>query len=263
MKAFHDHGYGNSGATSGHLVPDYARALRLGWKGIHADLVAKYNALPAAEHAGPRGAQLRAMMTSATMARDLAAKYAAACKELAAQESDARRKSELSTMAENLETVPWDPPRTFWQAVQALWLTHMLVMSDENYPGPGVSFGRIDQYLLPWWEASLAEGMDREFGKEILRCFWMHCNYAYDAMVRTGNNGITAGYGQLITLSGLGKDGADMTNDLTYAMLEVIDELSPILEPKPNVRLHKGSPGPAAGPGRGHGLHEPGRALPA
>ena len=84
--------------------------------------------------------------------------------------------------------------------------------------------------------------MDREFGKEILKCFWMHCNHAYDAMIRTGNNGITAGYGQLITLSGMGRDGRDMTNDLTYAMLEVIDELSPILEPKPNVRLHRGSP---------------------
>jgi trans-4-hydroxy-L-proline dehydratase len=62
-------------------------------------------------------------------------------------------------------------------------------------------------------------------------------------MIRTGGNqGITAGYGQLITLSGLGPDGVDLTNDLTYAMLEVIDEMSPILEPKPNVRLHRGSP---------------------
>ena len=48
--------------------------------------------------------------------------------------------------------------------------------------------------------------MDREFGKEILKCFWMHCNTAYDAMIRTGGNqGITAGYGQLITLSGIGR----------------------------------------------------------
>jgi formate C-acetyltransferase len=119
----------------------------------------------------------------------------------------------------------------------------MLVMSDEGYPGPGDSFGRIDQYLLPAWQASIEEGMDREFGKEILKCFWVHCNTAYDAMIRTGGNqGITAGYGQLITLSGLGPNGVDLTNDLTYAMLEVIDEMSPILEPKPNVRLHRNSP---------------------
>jgi len=119
----------------------------------------------------------------------------------------------------------------------------MLVMADENYPGPGDSFGRIDQYLLPAWETSLAEGMDREFGKEILKCFWMHCNTAYDGMIRTGGNqGITAGYGQLLTLSGLGPGGRDMTNDLTELLLDVIDEMSPILEPKPNIRLHRGSP---------------------
>ena len=84
--------------------------------------------------------------------------------------------------------------------------------------------------------------MNREFGKEILKCFWIHCNTAYDAMIRNGNQGITAGFGQLITLSGMGKGGKDLTNDLTYAILEVIDEMSPILEPKPNVRLHRNSP---------------------
>ena len=117
----------------------------------------------------------------------------------------------------------------------------MLVMTDENYPGAGVSFGRFDQYLWPYYQRSIHEGMDREFAKEILKCFWVHANTAYDAMIRNGNQGITAGFGQLITLSGLGADGKDMTNDLTYVILEVIDEMSPILEPKPNVRLHRNS----------------------
>lgn len=84
--------------------------------------------------------------------------------------------------------------------------------------------------------------MRREFGKEILKCFWIHCNTAYDAMIRNGNQGITAGFGQLITLSGMGPGGKDLTNDLTYVILEVIDEMSPILEPKPNIRLHRNSP---------------------
>ena len=242
VKRFHMHGYGNAGATSGHLIPGYERALTIGWKGIYEDLQKTYEALSPRRRRGSQGAQLRAMMTAATMPRDLAARYADACKRLAAKETDPLRRDELQAMASNLEHVPWLPPRTFWEAVQALWLTHMLVMADENYPGPGVSFGRIDQYLLPYWERSLAEGMDREFGKEVLKCFWFHCNTAYDAQIRTGNQGITAGYGQLVTLSGLGPGGRDMTNDLTYAMLEVLDEMAPILEPKPNVRLHRNSP---------------------
>lgn len=243
MKWFHDHGYGNAGATSGHLIPDYPRVLNEGWRGIYTDLERRYRALSPAEQRDPRGGQLRAMMTASTIARDLAARYAGVCEAQAERETDPVRRDELRQMAANLRRVPWEPAQSFWEAVQALWLTHMLVMSDENYPGPGVSFGRIDQYLFPFWQKSIAEGMDREFGKEILKCFWIHANTAYDAMIRTGGNqGITAGYGQLLTLGGLGPGGADMTNDLTYAMLEVIDEMSPILEPKPNVRLHRNTP---------------------
>jgi len=239
----HNHGYGNAGCTSGHLIPDYPRVIREGFSGIHTELQRFYNALTKEEKKGSKGAQLRAMLTAATLPRDLAEKYSRLCKELAASEEDKSRKDELIQMADNLTRVPWEPSRTFWEALQALWLAHMLVMSDENYPGPGTSFGRIDQYLYPLWQKSLDEGMDREFGKEILKCFWIHANTAYDFMIRTGGNqGITAGYGQLLTLGGLGHNGRDMTNDLTYAMLEVIDELSPILEPKPNVRLHRHSP---------------------
>lgn len=240
---FHNHGYGNAGATSGHLIPDYPRVLAEGWQGIHADLSARYDALAEVERQGARGAQLRAMISAATTARDVAASYRQRCLDLAAEETDEARRQELRQMASNLARVPWQPAETFWQAVQALWLTHMLVMSEENYPGPGLSFGRIDQYLYRFWQRSLEDGMDRDWGKEILKCFWIHANTAYDAMIRTGGNqGITAGYGQLITLSGLGPGGVDLTNDLTMAMLDVIDELSPILEPKPNVRLHRNTP---------------------
>jgi formate C-acetyltransferase len=242
MKWFHDHGYGNAGATSGHLIPGYERALRIGWRGIREEIAGHYDILGSGDQAGSRGAQLRAMMVAATMPGELAGKYAAHCETLASAEKDPIRRDELRQMAGNLRRVPGEPAQTFWEAVQALWLTHMLVMSDENYPGPGVSFGRIDQYLYPYWQHSLAHGMEREFGKEILKCLWIHANTAYDAMIRIGKNGITAGYGQLITLSGRGESGRDMTNDLTYAILEVIDEMSPILEPKPNVRLHRNSP---------------------
>ena len=240
---FHSHGYGNAGATSGHLIPDYPTVLKTGWSGIYTNLRNRYNGLSDKDKNGPRGAQLRAMLTAVTMPRDLSLAYSQLSRELASKELDSARKDELLEMAVNLERVSWEPARTFWEALQSLWLAHMLVMSDENYPGPGVSFGRIDQYLYPYWESSLNAGMDREFGKEILKCFWVHCNTAYDAMIRTGGNqGITAGYGQLITLGGLGPQGQDMTNDLTYALLEVVDEMSPILEPKPNVRLHRATP---------------------
>lgn len=240
---YHNHGFGNVGATSGHLIPGYARVLGIGWRGISEDIQHRLDDLPQSEKQGEKGAQLRAMLTSSQLPRELADQYRQKIIALAQKENSPSRRAELDQMADNLSRVPWEPAKTFWEAVMSLWLTHMLVMSDENYPGPGVSFGRLDQYLYPYWEYSIQQGMDREFGKEILKCFWIHCNTAYDAMIRTGGNqGITAGYGQLLNLSGMGVNGEDKTNDLTYAFLEVIDEMSPILEPKPNVRLHRGTP---------------------
>jgi trans-4-hydroxy-L-proline dehydratase len=242
MLWYHNHGFGNCGATSGHLVVGYGEVIKKGWKGIHADIQAKYDALGATEKKGKKGAQLRAMLTASTLPGDLGTEYAKVLRGLARKEADKTRQDELQQMAANLDAVPWEAPQTFWEALQTLWLSHMLVMSDENYPGPGTSFGRFDQYMYPLWKKSIDEGMDREFGKELLKCFWVKCNYAYDAMIKTGPAGVTAGYGQLLTISGIGVGGKDMTNDLTYAVLEVIDEMTPILEPKPNVRLHRGSP---------------------
>ena len=238
-----NHGYGNSGATSGHLIPDYKKIIDKGFKAEYEYLEQLYNQLSKAERKGAKGAQLRAMMTACTMPKELAEKYSAYCKAQAEKCRDPKRKEELLTMAANTAKVPWNGAENFYEAVQSLWLTHMLVMSDEKYPGPGVSFGRIDQYLYPYYQKSIADGMSEDFMKEILGCFWFHCNTAYDAQIRVGGNqGITAGFGQLLTLSGMDKNGNDLTNDLTYLFLDVIDDMSPILEPKPNVRLHRGSP---------------------
>ncbi|MDR0885818.1 MAG: hypothetical protein LBN22_05610 [Clostridiales Family XIII bacterium] len=241
LYAYHDKGYGNAGATSGHIIPGYEDILKRGFIGVRAELDELYAKLSDEEKKGSKGAQLRAMMTSSSIPEGLCEKYADLCLELAEKEVDDTRKKEFLQMADVVRKVPNNPPENFWEALQALWITHMLVMSDENYPGPGVSFGRVDQYLLPYYEKSVADGMDREFMKELLKCFFIHCNFAYDSIINNGNNGITAGFGQLMTLSGVGADGKDMTNDLTWLFLEVIDEMYPILEPKPSVRLHKNS----------------------
>jgi len=241
--AFHDRGFGNLGPTSGHIIPDYARVVREGFQGILDHIEECYGKLSEAEKQGKKGAQLRAMRTAASMPGQLAEKYAEECVRLAAKTEDKTRAAELRAMERNLRRVPQQGATNFHEALQALFLAHMLVLCDECYPGAGVSFGRIDQYLLPYWQNSLEDGADREYLKEILKCFFLKCNYAYDSMIYTGNNqGITAGFGQLFNLSGMGPEGADMTNDLTYAFLEVIDDLTPLLEPKPNVRLHHGSP---------------------
>jgi formate C-acetyltransferase len=241
---FHKSGFGNAGATGGHLIPDYKTILNKGFKYLYNKAKTQYDLLTEKEKTGDKGAELRAMIRSTEIPRKLAKEYAEECRRLKEKTSNQTRIHELEVMAENLERVPWEPAETFWQGVQAIWLTHMLIMAEESYPGPGISFGRIDQHLRDLYQKDVLEekNITKDFAKEILGSFWFHCNTAYDAMIRVGKQGITSSFGQLLTLSGCGPKGEDLTNGLTYTILEVIDEWSPILEPKPNIRLHKNTP---------------------
>jgi formate C-acetyltransferase len=241
---FHQEGFGNAGATGGHLILDFKTVVDKGFSYLYDKAETTYANLSDKDKKGPKGETLRAMMISAEVPKELAQKYALECETLIEVASTQERKEELQTMIDNLTQVPWGPATTFWQGLQTVWLAHMLAMAEESYPGPGFSFGRFDQYLWPLYKKDVIDEhkISRDLAKDIFSSFIFHCNTAYDAQMRVGNQGITAGFGQLITLSGMGPNGEDLTNDLTYMILEVFDEWAPILEPKPNVRLHRGSP---------------------
>lgn len=233
-------GQGNCGAVPGHLIPDYPTVVREGFKG----LVEKFGKLKqgaSAEHAD----YLDALIESVEGVPEFTARYARLAEEKAAGESDPERRSELLEIARICMKVPWEPAATFHEALQSLWFTHMLVMAAESYPGPGLSPGRVDQYLYPFFKADIEQGrITREQARELLQCWFIKHNYAYDFMGRVGTNqGINSGFGQLITLGGCGPDGEDVSNDLTGLLLEVIEQMN-LLEPKPNVRLHPKTPEP-------------------
>ncbi len=245
IKAFHYNGFGNAGACSGHIICDYEMVVKKGFKYIYESIKQHYEKLSEQEKQGPKGDELRAMMRSAEIPRKLAKKYAEKCRKLKEVATTPERVKELDEMAKSLERVPWGPAETFWQGVQAIWMTHMMIMAEESYPGAGTSFGRFDIILGDLYEKDVIKekNITKEFAKEILGSFWFHCHTAYDAlMCMGGKHGINSSFGQLITLSGCGPNGEDLTNELTYTILEVVDEWFPSLEPKPNIRLHKNTP---------------------
>jgi pyruvate formate-lyase/glycerol dehydratase family glycyl radical enzyme len=229
-------GVGNCGAVPGHLVPDYPKALRVGWKGIQdeAQDVLKNPSITVEQRD-----LARAVIICAEAVPMLMERYAAEAERRAATEADASRQKELREVARICRKVPWLPAETFPEALQSLWTTHMLAMVAESYPGPGLSPGRVDQYLYPYYERDLDAGrLTRDQAKEWLQCLWIKHNYAYDFQGWTGTNqGINASFGQLITLAGMDAQGNDASNDLTYLMLDVIEEMN-MLEPKPNIRIH-------------------------
>ena len=232
-------GVGNCGAVPGHLIPDYARVLRQGWQGIAAEAQA---VLDRPGSGTPQRDMARAIVICGDAVRALAARYAAEAERLAGEAGPARQ-AELQEIARICRKVPWQPAETFPEALQSLWFAHMLVLAAESYPGPGVSPGRIDQYLYPYYRAAVQAGRLAEAeAREWLQCWWIKHNYVYDYQGWVGTNqGINSSFGQLVTLGGIDEHGEDASNELTYLALDVMQELN-LLEPKPNVRLHARTP---------------------
>lgn len=239
IRLLNEAGIGNCGAIPGHLIPNYKKVLEVGFKGIAAEI---RDALVSAVKRETKD-RLNSMLICCEAAQKFAARYSEEARRLADAETDPARKSELLEISEVCARVPWSPAKTFHEALQSLWFTHMMVMAAESYPGAGLSYGRIDQYLNPYYKSGIEDGsLTPEHAKELLMCFWIKHNYAYDYQGFIGTNqGINSGFGQLVTLSGLGPNGEDMTNETTWLMLDIIDEIN-LLEPKPNVRLHRNSP---------------------
>ncbi len=231
-------GMGNCGAIPGHLIPDYPSVLRKGFAGITAELREMQKTADAKKQDF-----LEALILCCEAVRDLSERYAAEAERLADEEKDASRKAELTEIARICRKVPWEKPDTLHEALQAFWMTHMMIMAHESYPGPGVSHGRFDQYMYDFYAKGLAEqGLTREWARELLDCFFIKHNYAYDYQARVGTNqGINSGFGQLMTIGGIDAEGNDASNDLTWLLLDVIEEMN-MLEPKPNVRLHAKTP---------------------
>jgi len=232
-------GVGTASAVPGHLIPNYAKVMKIGLRGI-AD---EYGGILKRDLSAEHREFVESLILSCLTARDVGLRYAKKASELARVETNPSRKEELERITMICNRVPWEAPTSFWEALQSLWFTHMLVMAAESYPGAGLSHGRWDQYMYPFYKKDIESGaMTREEAKELMQCYWLKHNYVYDYQGRLGiNQGINSSFGQLMTLSGCGPNGEDLTNDLTWLALEVIEEMN-LLEPKPNVRLHRNTP---------------------
>ncbi|TFG31755.1 hypothetical protein EU528_05300 [Candidatus Thorarchaeota archaeon] len=232
-------GLGTASCVPGHLIPNYAKVMRIGFKGI----VAEYEELLKGDLSAEHREFIESLILSCETARNVNKRYAKKASELARSETDSKRKGELEYIAKICNRGPWEVPDSFWEALQSLWITHMLVMAAESYPGAGLSHGRWDQYMYPFYKKDIESGLlTREQAKELMQCYWLKHNYVYDYQGKLGiNQGINSSFGQLMTLSGCGPNGEDLTNDLTWLALEVIEDMN-LFEPKPNVRLHKNTP---------------------
>ncbi len=187
--------------------------------------------------------QLKAMAIAADALISYAARYARKLALLAGSEKDDARKKELAEMAHICERVPSKAPDTFREALQYYWFVHIGVITELN-PWDAFNPGRLDQHLYPFYKKEIAAGLlTREKAKELLCAFWIKFNN-HPAPPKTG---VTAEESNtyvdfaLINLGGVTRDNSDGVNELTYLILDVIQEMR-LLQPGSMIQLSKKNP---------------------
>lgn len=190
-----------------------------------------------------RREELKAMDIAAGALIMFAKRHADKLIELAVNEQGNRRKEELEKMAAVCRKVPAHAPETFHEALQYYWFVHLGVIIELN-PWDSFNPGRLDQHLYPFYRKGLKDGsLDKDKVTELLQCFWIKFNNhpAPPKIGVTARESNTYTDFTLINLGGVKEDGSDAVNELSYLILDVIEDMR-IVQPSSMVQLSKKSP---------------------
>ncbi|NTV80088.1 MAG: formate C-acetyltransferase/glycerol dehydratase family glycyl radical enzyme, partial [Candidatus Aminicenantes bacterium] len=187
--------------------------------------------------------ELKAMAVSVDAVVTFARRHAEKARELARGEKDAGRKKELGRIAEVCDRVPAEAPRDFWEALQAYWFVHLGVITEYN-TWDAFNPGRLDQHLWPFYDKGLRDGnLTKEGARELLQAFWVKFNNqpAPPKVGVTAEESGTYTDFALINVGGLKRDGTDGVNELSFLILDVIEEMR-ILQPSSMVQISAKGP---------------------
>ncbi|WP_373323035.1 trans-4-hydroxy-L-proline dehydratase [Desulforamulus aquiferis] len=188
-------------------------------------------------------AQLEAMKICCEAIIIYGKRYGALARELAEEEQDPRRRAELQAIAQNCEVVPAHKPETFAQAIQMYWFVHLGVTLELNN-WDSFSPGRLDQHLNPFYQKDLEAGiLTEDQAKELLECLWVKFNNQ-PAPPKVGitlkESGTYTDFAN-INSGGVKSDGSDGVNDVSFIILDVMDEMK-LLQPSSNVQISRKTP---------------------
>lgn len=166
-----------------------------------------------------------------------AERHAELAEQMAAKESDPRRKTELEKIADVCRWVPAHAPRDMWEAIQMYWFVHLGTVTELN-GWDSMNPGHIDQHLFPFYQKGIREGtLTRDQAKELISCLWIKFNNQ-PAPPKVGVTALESGtYNDFtnINIGGVDRDGKSGTNELSYMILEVQEELH---ELQPGLSIH-------------------------
>ncbi len=160
---------------------------------------------------------------------------------LAAKETDPRRRAELENIAQVNARVPAHAPQTFQEAIQAVWTVESLLVVEENQTG--MSIGRVDQYMYPFYKADLEAGRLTPYQAfDLAGCMLIKMSEMM-WITSEGSSKFFAGYQPFVNMcvGGLTREGNDATNELTYLLMDAVRHVK-IYQPSLATRVHNKSP---------------------
>ena len=193
--------------------------------------------------ASDKAETLKAMEIACDGAIVFAERHADLAEKMAQSEKNEVRKQELLNIGRVCRKVATHVPGDFWEALQMYWFVHLGTITELN-GWDAMNPGHLDQHLTPFYEKGLADGtLDREKAKELVSCFWIKFNN-HPAPPKVGVTAKESGtYNDFtnINLGGVKRDGTDGVSEVSYIILEVIDELH-LLQPQGNVQISDKTP---------------------
>ncbi|MGD8117009.1 (2S)-3-sulfopropanediol dehydratase [Vibrio sp. TRT 29B02] len=240
-KVFQTNNYHFAGI--GHFSMDFKKLMTLGYNGV---LEQARNAFSQLSKQDPDFSEKRDYYKATIISLEAAVKYitryAILAEDMAFNESDQKRKQELQAMSVNCFQIAGGVPQTFWQAAQLFNFAVTMTQIEGN--GHSISYGRMDQWLLPFYTKDVTENaVPKEFILEVLEVLYVKMNNPTklkDKGTVKVRNGRGFG-GESLTIGGVDQQGNDATNDLTMLMLEASAHTR-MMNPWVCLRMHENTP---------------------
>jgi len=227
----------------GHFTMNHSRVLELGLSGIIAEAARRYDQLAAEDRLADKGLFYDAVIRSLRATIRFAHRYSQLAASLAAHQTDPQRAEELRAIAHVCQQVPEHPARTFREAIQAVYFIHLVAQIESG--GNSISLGRIDQILHPYYLADRRAGrITPGQARELLSLLFLKTNEIWNILEEPfipAGEGVEGKTTQNVTVGGVGPDGEDATNELSYIGLDAYADVRTV-QPNFGVRLSPKAP---------------------
>jgi len=243
-KLFYDLGIikaeGNITSGDAHIAVNYERLLKKGLLDVKRRAAKKSAALDLTNYQNLKKSYFyRAIIITIEAVKVFAERYASLAQTLAATEKNPQRQAELIEMSRILRKVPYAPADTFHEAIQSIWLVHLVLQIESN--GHSLSYGRLDQFLYPYYKKDLkAENITPQSACELLTNLWLK-TFTINKIRSWSHTKFSAGSPlyQNVTIGGQTAEKKDAVNALSYLILRSVAQTK-LPQPNLTVRYHKG-----------------------